>query len=637
MRDVFLMNVMITDAGLGYLCQLPLERLHVEGSRITDAGLQQLQRCQGLLILAIDRTAITDAGLERIAILPALRWLGLRDTRITERSVETLAGMQALGNLYLSDPPISQAGCEKLRALLPKCKIELSRGNPSAVASSAPAMLAPLNNPNRPPVPSASELQTAKGAVKEVFGEELAQAKKPEDKGPLAEKLFKKAQESGDDPAAAYALLDLARSLAADGAEAALLAKIDAELGSRFDVQPLELLAEDLEKAGQKAHPPAAFRAVAEMALDQVDDALAVDNFALAKRLSDAALAAARKAKDPLVLKWSQERNKSLSAAKQQWDAAEAAKAALAATPDDPDANLALGRYLCFVKGDWAAGCAHLAQGSDAALKELGAKSAVEPQDAAAQAVLGEAWAEAADAVKGKGKADLQAGARYWLAKALPASTGLTKAKVEQRLKQLEPTSGSTANRPARKPSAGTPNQQLARDRAAAEWALGIRGKIGIMAPSFSGEQSIELLADLPKQPFALVRVDFSKNAQVSNDELKHLEGLINLATLELEASSIGDEGLVHIKDLINLTHLSLATTQITDAGLVNLRGLTNLRELWITNRPRITGAGLQTLKDMKHLRVLRLGNTGLDDAGIEIFKNFSQLERLRLNRTPIT
>ena len=39
--------------------------------------------------------------------------------------------------------------------------------------------------------------------------------------------------------------------------------------------------------------------------------------------------------------------------------------------PGDPTANLAAGRYYCFVKGDWEMGIPMLALGSETALKEL--------------------------------------------------------------------------------------------------------------------------------------------------------------------------------------------------------------------------------------------------------------------------
>lgn len=50
-------------------------------------------------------------------------------------------------------------------------------------------------------------------------------------------------------------------------------------------------------------------------------------------------------------------------------DAVKKAELKLAEKPDDPEANLTLGKYLAFVKGDWEGAIPHLSMGSDAILK----------------------------------------------------------------------------------------------------------------------------------------------------------------------------------------------------------------------------------------------------------------------------
>ncbi|HEX4148872.1 MAG TPA: hypothetical protein VHY20_07790, partial [Pirellulales bacterium] len=553
LRIINVINTSLTDEGVRTLSRLPLEKLNLNGTPISDLALKHLLACKTLTFLSLERTAVTDAGIALLPQFPALRDLQIRETRITALSAETLAGIKSLTLLSVSEPPMMPAEYGKLRAALPNCKIEVVPSKAPPVTAAAPKTVIPLSTANRQGLPDESQQQAAAKLVNDVYGEEIAQAKKPEDKAAAASKLLKKADEIRDEPAAAYVMLDLARGLAVDAGEAPLLVKINGVLGARFEVDPLQLLADDLEKSAQKPHPAAGFRAISDLALEHVDDALGADNFALAKRFSDTALAAGRKAKDPLVLKYALERGKSLTAARQQWDAAEAAKITLAQSPLDPEANLALGRFLCFVKGDWAAGFACLAKGSDDTLKELAAKSLADPQDAAPQAALGEAWADAADTAKGKSKTELQAGAKYWLVQAAPALTGLAKAKVEQRLKQIAPAAVSTAavstasSKPPRR-SAANLNQQLARDRAAAEWVLGLRGKIGITVPNSSARKTVELASDLPEESFFLATVDLSSVKELTSDSLKNLEGLANLQELRLHRTPIGDAGVAHLK-----------------------------------------------------------------------------------------
>ena len=439
-------------------------------------------------------------------------------------------------------------------------------------------------------------------------------------------------------------MLAEARSLAVDAADAALLVRIVHETANRYEVDPWEELADALESTTQKVHPLSDFKTAAETALSHIDEALEADRFDVAKRLSDVALAAARKSKDSAVLKEAVDRGKDLTAMKPQWDSAQAARATLASMPNDPEANLVLGRYLCFTKADWSAGLAKLALGSDSVLKELATRSLTDPQDALGQADLGEAWAKAADDAKGKAKAELQAGARYWYAKALPALSGLAKAKAEQRLKQLgsedspagRTASTSTTTRPTRRP-ANSLAEQLARDRKAAEWVLARRGKVGILYPGLTAPKQVERVADLPPHPFGLVKIDLFQDKELTNDDLSNLEGLANLVDLRLEATPISNEGLPHIVGLANLTTLSLESTRVGDAGMEHLRGLKNLNTLRFGNCVALTDDGIETLKGLPNLTYLNLTNTRVTSTRWIAWKAFPHLQTLILSRTPIT
>jgi hypothetical protein len=475
--------------------------------------------------------------------------------------------------------------------------------------------------------------------LKEIFRDEFAAAKKPEEKAALAGKLLKQAAESHDDAASHYVLLSESQTLAIDAADVDLLVRITSELGSHFSVDALQLLSEDLENSALKAHPAPAFKPLADAALERIDEALANERFELAKRFADAGLAAARKAKDAATLKLALDRGKSLAAAKQQFDAAQEAATTLARLPEDAEANLALGRYLCFVRGDWSAGLEKLAKASDATLRDLAAKGVADPQDAAAQAELGEAWAKAADAAKAKAKIELQSGARYWYAKALPGLTGLIKARAEQRLKAFGPTDSVAVRRPPearpRRMSANTVADQLARDRQAAEWVFSMTGSIGYMAPGATSEQRARHMSELPTE-FALTLIDLRKKGQVTDESLAHLEGLMNLRTLYLESSPITDAGLEHVRGLSNLNSLTIENTKVTDAGMAHVNVLRNLTELNLASLP-ITDAGLKKLNGLTNLTSLSLGTVNVTDAGMAHLSAFPALRNLRIHNVPLT
>ena len=93
-----------------------------------------------------------------------------------------------------------------------------------------------------------------------------------------------------------------------------------------------------------------------------------------------------------------------------------------------------------------------------------------------------------------------------------------------------------------------------------------------------------------------VIMLILSRNKKVTDAELVHLEGLINLQSLILWGTQVSDAGLVHLKGLTKLEAVSLAETKITDAGLIHLRGLANLQQLYL-DRTQVTNEAVAELK----------------------------------------
>ncbi len=329
---------------------------------------------------------------------------------------------------------------------------------PSAPTSSAFADLGGtvVDPDTLQPIPGASAQQVAKAILKELFGDELAQAKKPDEKIALAEKLIKQSRESGGDEASQYVLLDEARSLAVDAGALSLLSRVSVQLAGIYRVDAIELLADGLDVIIARPHPVAVYKESAESALVLIDQAIAAENFELAERFSGAALAAVRKAKDTQLTKAAVDRNKSLAALKQQWDEMQKAGAVLEQTPDNPAANLVMGRYHCFVRGDWIVGFEYLAKSNDATFSQLAAKSLAVPDDLAQAAELGDAWWDAADKAKGRDKEDLRSASGYWYRHAVDTLTGLAKTRIEKRLAEIDAADGANSTGKPKPPSRPT-------------------------------------------------------------------------------------------------------------------------------------------------------------------------------------
>src|SRR4029079_14802973 len=109
------------------------------------------------------------------------------------------------------------------------------------------------------------------------------------------------------------------------------------------------------------------------------DEAIAAEDYDAGERASLAGSAVARKAKDiPLIAKL-ENRAKECADSRSRGEKLKKAKETLLKNPQDPEANLLLGQYLCFQRGEWSSGLGHLAKGGDAALRDAAARDAANP------------------------------------------------------------------------------------------------------------------------------------------------------------------------------------------------------------------------------------------------------------------
>jgi hypothetical protein len=183
--------------------------------------------------------------------------------------------------------------------------------------------------------------------------------------------------------------------------------------------------------------PTASHKLIADTALALAGTAIEADNYDGAARLAELAVTAAKGAKNPFLTQQATSAARSVGEQQRAYAEAKPFLARLKDKPDDPAANLAVGKYLCFVKGDWAHGGPMLAKSSDPALKKLAERELANPADPAEQREIGDAWWDLAEATPALHET-LQRRAAYWYRQASPKLTGLTKAKIDKRLSEVE-------------------------------------------------------------------------------------------------------------------------------------------------------------------------------------------------------
>ena len=286
-------------------------------------------------------------------------------------------------------------------------------------------------------VPDEAARREATKAVKEVFKTEIAAAKQPTDKLLVIEKLIQQAEQPSDNLSERYALLAEAMNLAAEVGDPAKIAAVTTVLSKTFQVDRYDALLKGFEAANGKSRLPTANSPLVIAMLQHAEQASIDDRFDIAKKFGDAAVVASRKTNNPTLLKTAVDTNKELAARKERWDRVNKAYEVLSLNPDDPEANLTVGRELCFSKGEWELGFKYLTKSSNSSLADLAKQSQAVPTDPAAMVEIAEAWLKAAETAKAAAKTDFLYGAQYWFSRAVVDLSGLTQVKVEQRLEQL--------------------------------------------------------------------------------------------------------------------------------------------------------------------------------------------------------
>ena len=310
-----------------------------------------------------------------------------------------------------------------------------------------------LSAQEKAPVPDAEVQGPVLKAAREIYGDRFARAKTAAEKGALAREILEAASKVQAGSVDQYVLLKIARDVATGAGD--LLTALEAadRMAERFDVPGVKARADVLLAAARRASSSAQHKAVAEAAVKVAGDLAAEQEYETAKKLCETAQASARRARQYALVKKLTALAEDIE---QREKAARDYREALAGVekkPGDPAANLAAGRYLCFIKGDWGRGVAMLALGSDTDLKGLATKDLKGAKSADEQAALGDAWWALAESREGRERESLMLRAGSWYRQAEPGvAAGLARVKVEKRLEQI-----SKLGRDIPEPSGGPP------------------------------------------------------------------------------------------------------------------------------------------------------------------------------------
>lgn len=318
-----------------------------------------------------------------------------------------------------------------------------ARGQAAANASKEGAPSAKLANQR--PVPDDKSLAEAEKKMRLAFGKELSAAQSPPDRRKLADQLLRTAAETKDDHPAAFVLMRTAAELAATAGDVDLAWRAWSQVASQYEVDLLQSSLDSLTTAASAATEPAQYETLIGKHDALIERCIAAERF----DLLDGVAASAEKVAGALggaklVFAW-KERRERLAEVSALAAAAAGAKAVLAANAGDAKAHVEVGRYLCFVQGDWGAGLEHLAKGDDQMLRSLAERELKPSADKESQVALGDGWREVADKLTGRMRTACLTRAKSHYQSAAANLNGLNRALAERRLQEIQPELGIAA------------------------------------------------------------------------------------------------------------------------------------------------------------------------------------------------
>jgi hypothetical protein len=312
-----------------------------------------------------------------------------------------------------------------------------------------PAVLGALEqDEDKLAVPDADAQKTMVEIVRGTYADDFKSARSTEQKIAVARKLLNQGLATTDDTTGRYVLLQMATDMAAANGDMETAWRAIEQTQLKFQIDEVVVQVQTMGTAVSAVRS----RDLQKLLLPRLDELLgktiAADRYDLAKRTAELKLTAARNLRDPSIIRQATSKLSEVETLEKEFAAVQGAIATLDNSPADPRANLLAGRFNCFVKGDWESGLPMLSLSDDVLLKSLAEKELSTPTQVSEQVNLGDEWWTVAERESGQAKHNLLLHSRLWYERAVPNLSGLTQARVQKRLTELETLNPSRAKLP---------------------------------------------------------------------------------------------------------------------------------------------------------------------------------------------
>ncbi len=372
---------------------------------------------------------------------------------------------------------------------------------------------------NRTPVPDVAAQTKARELAREVYGEDYQVAKTSRQRLALVKKMLDEAASIEGDAAGHFVVLQIAGDMAAGTGDVAVALEVVERIVRTFDVDPLQARVDCLEAVAKAAKQSSQHRSIARQALSLLDMALAGNDAEAASRLGEIARESAGRAREPGLVKQVAARLEAVKELEEAHAEYQKALSRVKDNPFDPEANLVVGRYLCFTEGDWDKGLPMLVRCADPELMALAEQELLATDAPGDQADLGHVWWDLAEKEKKDTTRDsFRARAAHWYARALPSLTGLDKMKVEARMDDLGDSASPKANGQPGKPAAEKDRQIAEAVSAGLEWFASRQRQDGSW--TFAAGPDPGTLTECPGAATAMALLPFLRAGHTHQDGL---------------------------------------------------------------------------------------------------------------------
>lgn len=282
-------------------------------------------------------------------------------------------------------------------------------------------------------IPPREAQKEALELIKSIFSNEYASTDAKE-RIKLAQTLLEQSRKPENGAAAQFTLLKEAVLVAADAGDVGTtLSAVEATV-AKFRVNGLSVKAYALSNLAKSATEPDSCRTVAAAYFELADELLADDDFDAASAALDIAETAAQKSRDSQLIADVRSAVRDVNKARADYEKVAVHAKTLRDDPTDPQANLEMGKYECFVCRDFDAGLPMLALGADEALSELATRSIAATDDPQQRFELANAWWDLAEKRTADEREAIQAYALTIYREVAPKLVGLSKTVAEKRV-----------------------------------------------------------------------------------------------------------------------------------------------------------------------------------------------------------